>query len=793
MAPYLNKVQAPFYWYRVEILLEIIANDANKIDKNCQLCGLMHEVGHSYLDELNDIQRQAALCIEGPVMVIAGPGSGKTRVLTYRIAHMIHSGINPGNIMALTFTNKAAREMKDRIERVVGTKANRVWAGTFHSLFARILRVEAHRIGYPNDFTIYDTDDTKSVVSEIITQMNLDKKVYAPGVVRSRISAAKSNLITPKLYVANDELMAYDRMNRRPLIHAIYEKYAARCLRAGAMDFDDLLLQMFKLLYQNPDGIREKYQRQFQYLMVDEFQDTNYLQYEILKLFTVYNGSKNNLCIVGDDAQSIYSFRGATIENILQFENDFPELKTFKLEQNYRSTQFIVEAANEVINHNKRQIQKKIWTDRVEGNKIKVIKTMTETEEGKRVADTIIEQKNRYNLANREFAILYRTNGQSRVFEEQLRRYNIAYRVYGGLSFYSRKEIKDLIAYMRLTINDKDDEALKRVINYPRRGIGDSSIDQISQLANDNDLSMWEVLTKIEFNNRSRKSIGEFVELIRAFKAKAVKSNAYEIADYIARHSGILTLLKEDKSPEGLGRIENITSLLDGIQEFVQDDELEIGEEGSLDRSLSAYLQTISLMTDADEKEENTDNVTLMSVHSAKGLEFRSVFVVGLEENLFPSYMALNESNNVDEERRLFYVAITRAEELLCLTFANSRYQYGQMRYNDPSRFLEEISEKNLDSIISITKKPEFPEPKILGNFRPLGSRKPAISVNPDDFVAANPSDIKAGMEVIHLKFGQGKVMSVDDRLVATIVFEGLDDTPEKRIMLQFAKLQIVV
>jgi DNA helicase-2/ATP-dependent DNA helicase PcrA len=752
----------------------------------------MQEVGYSYLNELNDIQRQAASCTDGPVMVIAGPGSGKTRVLTYRIAHMIHTGINPGNILALTFTNKAAREMKDRIERVVGTKAQRVWAGTFHSLFARILRVEAHRIGYPNDFTIYDTDDTKSVVSEIISQMNLDKKVYAPGVVRSRISAAKSNLITPKAYIANDELMSYDRMNRRPLIHVIYEKYAARCMRAGAMDFDDLLLQMFRLLYQNPDNVREKYQRQFQYVMVDEFQDTNYLQYEILKLLSVYPGSNHNICIVGDDAQSIYSFRGATIENILQFEHDFPLLQTFKLEQNYRSTQFIVEAANEVINHNKRQIQKKIWTDRAEGHKIKVIKTMTETEEGKRVADTIIEQKNRHNLHNKDIAILYRTNGQSRIFEEQLRRHNIPYRVYGGLSFYSRKEIKDLIAYMRLTINDKDDEALKRVINYPRRGIGESTIEQISQLADDNDMSMWEVLTKIEFNNRSRKSIGEFVQLMYAFKAKAAKSNAYEIADYIARNSGIQSILKEDKTPEGQSRLDNIISLLDGIQEFVQDDEIQTGEEGSTDRSLSAYLQTISLMTDADQKEENPDNVTLMSVHSAKGLEFRSVFVVGLEENLFPSYMALSESNNIDEERRLFYVAITRAEELLCLTYANSRYQYGQMRYNDPSRFLEEISDNNLDSIISITKKPEFPEPKILGNFKPLGTKKPMISINPSDFVAANPNDIKAGMEVIHLKFGQGKVISVDERLVATIIFDGLSDTPEKRIMLQFAKLQIV-
>lgn len=752
----------------------------------------MQEVGYSYLNELNEIQRQAASSIEGPVMVIAGPGSGKTRVLTYRIAHMIHSGIQPGNILALTFTNKAAREMKDRIERVVGTKAQKVWAGTFHSIFARILRVEAHRIGFPNDFTIYDTDDTKSVISEIITQMNLDKKVYAPGVVRSRISAAKSNLITPKAYATNEELLAYDKMNRRPFIYQIYEKYAARCQRAGAMDFDDLLMQMFRLLYQNPDHTREKYQQQFRYVMVDEFQDTNYLQYEILKLLTVYPGSPCNICIVGDDAQSIYSFRGATIENILQFEHDFPDLKTFKLEQNYRSTQFIVAAANEVINHNKRQIQKKIWTDRIEGSKIKLIKALTETEEGKRIADSIIEQKNRYNLKNKDIAILYRTNGQSRIFEEQLRRYNIAYRVYGGLSFYSRKEIKDLLAYLRLCVNDKDDEALKRIINYPKRGIGDQTIDQIAQIADDNEMSMWEVLTKIDFNQRARKSIGEFVALMSRFKSKVQTLNAYEMADLVARESGIVSLLKEDKTPEGLGRLENITSLLDGIQEFVQDDVLVQGEEIANDKSLSTYLQTITLMTDADEKVENPDTVTLMSVHSAKGLEFRSVFVVGLEENLFPSYMALSESNQVDEERRLFYVAITRAEEFLCLSFANSRYQYGQMRYNDPSRFLDEISDDNVENIHTISRKPEFPEPKVLGNFKGVAQRNPVLKIDQESFSASDPSKIKSGMHVLHMKFGKGLVTHVDERMVATILFESLVDNPEKRIMLQFAKLQIV-
>lgn len=747
----------------------------------------------SYLDELNEVQRLAVTTLEGPVMVIAGPGSGKTRVLTYRIAHLIKTGVYPGHILALTFTNKAAKEMKNRIEGVVGPQAKRVWAGTFHSLFAKILRVEAHRIGFPNDFTIYDTDDTKSLITEIINQLNLDKKVYSPGAVRSRISAAKSNLITPKLYAANEELMGLDRMNRRPLIYQIYEKYVARCLRAGAMDFDDLLLQMFRLLYQNPDRTREKYQNQFKYVMVDEFQDTNYLQYEILKLLAVYPESPNNICIVGDDAQSIYSFRGATIENILQFESDFPTLKTFKLEQNYRSTHFIVEAANEVITYNKKQIQKKIWTDRPAGNKIKVIKAASETEEGKRIADNIIEQKNRHTLKNKDIAILYRTNSQSRIFEEQMRRYNIPYRVYGGLSFYSRKEIKDIIAYIRITTNDKDDEALKRVINYPKRGIGDSTVDSIGQLAEDNDMSMWEVLNKIDFSQRTKKGMVEFVQLIRAFKAKAESSDAFVTAQYIAKHSGIVEHLKADKSVEGLSRIENIDSLLDGIKDFVENDVLEINEEISRDKTLSSYLQTISLMTDADESNEAMDSVSMMSIHAAKGLEFKSVFVTGLEENLFPSYQSLSDPNLIDEERRLFYVAITRAEEILTLSFANARYQHGDMRFNDPSRFIEEISENNLDSVVTIQNVNKgFGEPKILGAFKtkPLMSGVPKIDV--DGFKASEPGQIKAGQKVLHLKFGEGKVINVDERLVASILFPQVDPNNEKRIMLNFAKLQIL-
>ncbi len=759
----------------------------------------MEEVSIPYLEQLNDVQRQAVMKIDGPMMVIAGPGSGKTRVLTYRIAHLIKSGIAPWNILALTFTNKAAREMKDRIERVVGGDARKVWAGTFHSLFARILRVEAHKLGYPNDFTIYDTDDTKSVITEIIKSMKLDTKVYNSSAIRSRISAAKTNLITPKNYVRNPDMIEYDRINRRPMTHLIYEKYVAKCLRAGAMDFDDLLLQMYRLLYQNPENTREKYQYQFRYVLVDEFQDTNHLQYSILKMLTYYPDSPQNVCIVGDDAQSIYSFRGATIENILQFENDFSDVKTFKLEQNYRSTSFIVGAANEVIDYNKRQIDKTIWTEKEGGQKIRIIKAMSDSEEGKRVADSIIEQKNRFNLANKEIAILYRTNAQSRAFEEQLRRKNLVYRIYGGLSFYQRKEVKDLVAYLRLTTNDKDDEALKRIINYPRRGIGKTTIEKIRVLADENDVSMWQVISQIEFNVRAKKSIGDFVSAIKGFKARAADQDAYEIALYIYRRSGILDTLKADTSIEGMGRVENVNALLDGIKEFVEDDMVDIDGE-SEDKSLSRFLQTISLMTDQDQNNETNDSITLMSAHAAKGLEFRSVFVVGLEENLFPSYMSLSSPDQVEEERRLFYVALTRAEEHLTLSFARSRYHFGQMRFNDPSRFLDEISEGNIDNITVLRQRDAqssgmtFGSPKKLtGNFKPLPSARPvSLGIDPKDFKPNPEQDLQAGMKVLHLKFGQGKIVSIDDRRVATIHFDQIRDSPDKRIMLQYAKLQIL-
>ncbi|MDG1718011.1 MAG: 3'-5' exonuclease [Saprospiraceae bacterium] len=757
----------------------------------------------SYLDQLNDVQRMAVSTMDGPVMVIAGPGSGKTRVLTYRIAHLLNNGIPPWQILALTFTNKSAKEMKERIEKIVGSGANRVWAGTFHSIFARILRVEAHRIGYPNDFTIYDTDDSKSVIKEIIKTLKLDPKVYNVGAIRARISSAKSNLITPKAYVVNEDLMTSDKMNRRPMTHLIYEKYTHKCLKAGAMDFDDLLLQMFKLLYQNPDEIRLKYQRQFQYLMVDEFQDTNFLQYEILKLLCVYKGSPQNICIVGDDAQSIYSFRGATIENILMFEQDFPRLKTYKLEQNYRSTDHIVAAANEVINYNKNQIQKKIWTENIGGHKIKVIKAVTETDEGKRIADSIVEQKNRFGLANRQIAILYRTNSQSRVFEECFRRSNIAYRIYGGMSFYSRKEIKDLIAYLRLTINPKDNEALKRVINFPRRGIGKTTIDNLIALSNDNDMSIMEVLTQVDFNARSKKSIGAFMQIIQKCAYKTKELNAYDAALFIARTSGLIAHLKADTTIEGMNKLENVNSLLDGIKDFVEDDTLEEGEDATVqDRSIAGYLQNISLMTDADQDDGEQDTVTLMSVHAAKGLEYKSVFVVGLEENLFPSYMSMSSPEQIDEERRLFYVAITRAEAHLTLSYANSRYQYGQMRFNDASRFLEEVPESSIDAIFSIKRNAggfsdgdstsRLGTPKLLGNFKKISRAPKSLAIDPKDFKPSPSGAIKEGMKILHMKFGEGIVQSIDDRSVATIVFDQLSDNSEKRIMLQFAKLQIL-
>lgn len=752
----------------------------------------------SYLAALNEVQRQAVTQTEGPVLVVAGPGSGKTRVLTYRIAHLIEEGVAPWEILALTFTNKAAREMKDRIAKVVGDKANQVWAGTFHSTFAKILRVEADKIGYPSSFTIYDSDDTKSLIGAIIKEMNLDKTVYNVNAIRSRISSAKSNIIPPKAYQQNEELMQQDRMAKRPYTYEIYAKYMARCKRSGAMDFDDLLYQLYALWYKNPDNVLEKYRQKFKYVLVDEFQDTNYLQYAIIKKLVKFPGSSENICAVGDDAQSIYAFRGATIDNILDFEKDFAALKTFKLEQNYRSTDHIVQAANEVISYNRRQIQKKIWSDKGVGQKVKIIKAVTEGEEGKRVADMIIEQKNRHHIKNSEIAILYRTNAQSRVFEEYLRRYNIAYRVFGGLSFYQRKEVKDLIAYLRLAINQHDEEALRRVINFPRRGIGNTTLDKISVLAGQTNQSMWDSLLGVNVSARARNSLNDFKNMIQLFAKRAAKDNAYEVASYVARQSGLIDLLKTDTTIEGMNRLENINSLLDGIKDFVENDEVIEGQV-DVDKSLAAYIQNIALLTDLDDDSKTSgDYVTLMSVHSAKGLEYKSVFVVGLEEKLFPSFMSLESADGIDEERRLFYVAITRAESFLTLTFANSRYHFGKMRYNDPSRFLEEISNSHLESSSALSRRGSQTASmgaKVIGNFKkPRTAANTTLKADPATF-KPNPShEIQVGMKVLHLKFGKGKVLNIEgneNSRVATIFFNEVDN-PQRRIMLKFAKLQIL-
>ncbi len=749
----------------------------------------------SYLEQLNDVQRGAVTTTEGPVLVVAGPGSGKTRVLTFRIAHLIEKGVAPWEILALTFTNKAAREMKDRIEKVVGTKAQKVWAGTFHAIFARILRGEADKIGYPSNFTIYDSDDSKSLLKNIIKELNLSKDQYNENAILSRISSAKSNLIPPKAYEQNAELMAQDKQTKRPFLHKIYAEYVIRCQRAGAMDFDDLLYQLYRLLHQHPE-VADKYRQRFRYLLVDEFQDTNYLQYSIVKKLVLYPNSPQNVCVVGDDAQSIYAFRGATIDNILDFKKDFNNLKTFKLEQNYRSTQHIVEAANHVISHNKRQIQKTIWTSKTEGQKIKILKTQSDQEEARRIADLIAEQKNRYHFRNIDFAILYRTNAQSRPFEESLRRSNIPYRVYGGMSFYARKEIKDVIAYLRLIINQNDDEALRRIINTPRRGIGDATVEKIAHLAASKSQTLWQTLPEYAGTAREKNALQNFVAMIKAFIHKSLKANAYEIASYVVKQSTMMDVLKQDTSLEGNGRLENVNALLDGISEFADSDEM-TDDIIMPDKSLSTYLQNIALVTDADNSDPNADVVTLMSVHSAKGLEYKSVILGGLEEDLFPSFMSKDTPDGLDEERRLFYVAITRAEEFLTLAYATNRYRHGQMKQYEPSRFLDEIPMESTDALGGLravqreSNKPQTA--RVSGNFS--RTTTPQLNINTADFKAAKSEEIEIGNKVLHLKFGEGKVVAIEgakDNRIATIHFKELTDQPQRKIMLKFAKLQIL-
>ncbi len=756
----------------------------------------------SYLDELNDVQQQAVTTIDGPVLVVAGPGSGKTRVLTYRIAHLINMGVSPYSILALTFTNKAAREMKERIVKTVGDKGRSVWAGTFHSIFARILRIEADKIGYPKNFTIYDTDDSKSLIRNIIKELNLNKENYNVNAIRARISSAKSRLITPKRYEANEELKREDKLAKRPYFYQIYSKYTARCKQAGAMDFDDLLYRFYELLHTNPGNVLEKYQARFSHIMVDEFQDTNQLQYAIVRKLVIFENSPYNICVVGDDAQSIYAFRGATIQNILDYENDFQQhgIQVFKLEQNYRSTEHIVQAANEVIIHNKRQIPKKIWSHKGIGHKINIIEAQSDGEEGKRVIESILEQKTRQHLQNKDIAILYRTNSQSRIFEEHLTNERIPYRIYGGLSFYDRKEVKDLFAYMRLAVNPKDEEALRRVINYPKRGIGKSTVDKLAALADQNGQTLWEVIPQLPISGRTKNSLNDFVSMIKGFHKKLGEKNAYEIALQIAKQSGILDLFRKDTSEEGRKRYENIEGLLNGVQAFVEGN-TSIDTDTIEDESLASYVQNVALLTSLDDENGSDDKVNLMSVHAAKGLEFQSVFVVGLEESLFPSFMSLDSIEGENEERRLFYVAITRAEHILTLSYAKRRYRYGKVKFMDPSRFLGEIPQTHVQNMpvfntYRSTSRPvvKTDNARVIGNFkqpRPANSFKPAI--DPATFKPNSPDSIEAGMKVLHLKFGKGEVLKIDggsNNRIATIRFTDINE--EKKIMLRFAKLQVV-
>jgi len=762
-----------------------------------------------YLIGLNESQHRAVLHKNGPIMIIAGAGSGKTKVLTTRIIHlMAEHKVDAFNILALTFTNKAAAEMKARVENILGnTEARNLYIGTFHSVFARILRGEATKLGYPSNFTIYDTDDAKSVIKAVLKEMNLDDKTYKPNTVYNRISEAKNNLVGPAEYAADSMLKQEDARSNRPAIAEIYDAYARRCFKNGAMDFDDLLFKMYLLLKNFPEAL-SKYQHKFKYILIDEYQDTNPAQYEVIKLLGAMH---ENVCVVGDDAQSIYSFRGATIQNILQFNKDYDDVEIVKLEQNYRSTKNIIHVANEVISKNKEQIPKQLFTENAEGEKIKLIRTMTDNDEGKIVADTIQEQKLRDHFFNRDFAILYRTNAQSRSYEEALRRMGIAYRIYGGLSFYQRKEVKDFLAYLRLVVNPNDEEALKRVINYPVRGIGKTTIDKAILFANDNKVSMWEVLVRAKefgFRSGTLETLDAFVYSIKMYQSEMPIKNAYDLAFIIGKNSGLVKDLFNDKTSEGLARYENVQELMNSIKEFTETPtNEESGEVG--DKGLGTYLQQISLLTDVDDQNTNEDVVKLMTIHAAKGLEFPVVFLGGLEENLFPNAMSIHSREDLEEERRLFYVAITRAKQHLCLTYSNTRYRFGQLQQNDPSRFIDEIPDTHLDrSYAGNNSKNRPSEGWAGGSAFDRMHRKPSVpsasfsisSVRPankehiptDNFIASDMKELREGHRVEHMKFGFGNVVKMEGAAhnpIATIEF---DQNGRKKIMLNYARLMII-
>jgi len=770
-----------------------------------------------YLEELNPQQRLAVENTEGPVMIIAGAGSGKTRVLTYRVGHLINKGVDPFRILALTFTNKAAKEMRERIEKMVGPEARNIWAGTFHSVFARILRAEADKLGYPSNFTIYDAADSKNLIKDILREEQLDDKTYKPSMVLSRISSAKTNLISANEYLKNDQILAEDRMSAKPRLAEVYKKYSDRLFKSGAMDFDDLLYWTNVLLRDFPD-VLVKYQNRFHYLMVDEYQDTNYAQYLIVKRLAA---KRENICVVGDDAQSIYAFRGANIENILNFKKDYPDVKVFKLEQNYRSTQHIVNAANSVIAQNKDQLKKTVWTQNDEGEPIRVMRALTDNEEGMMIARSIFETKMNHQVKEDEFAILYRTNAQSRALEEALRKMNIPYRIFGGQSFYQRKEVKDLLSYFRMVVNPKDEEALKRIINYPARGIGKTTLERAVVMANDWNMDLWTVISDpkvrgTQFNAGTNAKLDAFCTMIRSFGAELHKLDAFELATRIATSSGILKDLYADRTPEGVSRYENLQELLNGIKEFVEDTpgEDEVVEDNA--KTLDRFVADVALLTDADSDKENENvaRVSLMTVHSSKGLEFPYVHIAGLEENLFPSQLSLSARQDLEEERRLFYVALTRAEKQVSLSYALSRFRWGQLVHGEPSRFLEEIPAKHLD--MSLAEDRQLPEKEIplrswtgkpdstkasqpprmtptrAKNLTKYDDSRQEGAVDNTAGNSVNIDKIVVGTQVIHDKFGKGQVVALEGiapNIKATVFFQGAGN---KQLLLKFAKLRIV-
>ncbi len=776
---------------------------------------------NDYLKQLNPSQQEAVKATDGPVMIIAGAGSGKTRVLTYRIAYlMAEKGVDPFNILSLTFTNKAAREMKERIGKIVGpSEAKNLWMGTFHSVFAKILRIEADRLGFPSNFTIYDAEDSRKVMANVIKEQSLDKEIYKPKSVARRISALKNALITPKEYLRSPDLQEQDSAARMPQMGDIYRAYAERCFRSGAMDFDDLLFYTFILLRKFPE-VLGKYQDRFRYIMVDEYQDTNHAQYLIVKSLANKFG---NICVVGDDAQSIYAFRGANIRNILNYQRDYEDVKVFKLEQNYRSTKTIVGAANSLIAKNKEQLQKDVWTDNVPGEKIVVHKTVSDNDEGSFVARTIFEKNMKDHVPFSDFAILYRTNAQSRAMEDALRRKNIPYRIYGGLSFYQRKEVKDLLAYFRLCINQNDEEAFRRVINFPKRGIGDTTIERLTVAANAQGLSIWGVcsnplnLQSVQINRPTTQKIQDFVTKVESYRILAEQGDAFEVAAHIAKTSGLMRELNEDKTPEGISRKENIEELMNSVKEYA-DGQKEI-EEGN--PTLSGFMEDVALITDLDNsKDDDNNKVSLMTIHLAKGLEFPMVFIVGMEESLFPSMMAMSSRADLEEERRLFYVALTRAEKEAILTYTQMRYRWGKLIDCEPSRFLEEIDDEFLDIQV-----PEFtpfagpygdmdddaPKQRTPSHTsRPAGNsprrepqntmpmrknlrRMPASAEGNHSGNFEELTDVSLGDRVKHQRFGMGTIKELEGAGPNKKAIIQFDNVGEKKLLLKFAKLEKVI